>query len=166
MAGEMWVNRVAVVMIPVRPGTLTTATRVTQHSAQGLSPQGIAAPPQGGVNRHLMLQPPKQPGPEFKFRLGPWHQRTTTTQILWSDGWAWLANRVGVMSTPGRTDMLKKPTRVTHQALLSDQGLNIVVVFAHLGPLQAEALQQLASVGKTSRFWGLRASEREGFKGE
>ncbi len=70
------------------------------------------------------------------------------------------------MSTPGRTDMLKKPTRVTHQALLSDQGLNIVVVFAHLGPLQAEALQQLASVGKTSRFWGLRASEREGFKGE
>ncbi len=28
------------------------------------------------------------------------------------------------------------------------------------------ALQQLASVGKTSRFWGLRASEREGFKGE
>ncbi len=47
------------------------------------------------------------------------------------------------MSTPGRTDMLKKPTRVTHQALLSDQGLNIVVVFAHLGPLQAEALQQL-----------------------
>ncbi len=39
-------------------------------------------------------------------------------------------------------------------------------VFAHLGPLQAEALQQLASVGKTSRFWGLRASEREGFKGE
>ncbi len=70
------------------------------------------------------------------------------------------------MSTPGRTDMLKKPTRVTHQALLSDQGLNIVVVFAHLGPLQAEALQQLASVGKTSRFWGSRASEREGFKGE
>ncbi len=70
------------------------------------------------------------------------------------------------MSTPGRTDMLKKPTRVTHQALLSDQGLNIVVVFAHLGPLQAEALQQLASVGKTSRFWALRASEREGFKGE
>ncbi len=70
------------------------------------------------------------------------------------------------MSTPGRTDMLMKPTRVTHQALLSDQGLNIVVVFAHLGPLQAEALQQLASVGKTSRFWGLRASEREGFKGE
>ncbi len=62
------------------------------------------------------------------------------------------------MSTPGRTDMLMKPTRVTHQALLSDQGLNIVVVFAHLGPLQAEALQQLASVGKTSRFWG--------FKGE
>ncbi len=78
------------------------------------------------------------------------------------------------MSTPGRTDMLMKPTRVTHQALLSDQGLNIVVVFAHLGPLQAEALQQLASVGKTSRFWGLRrvnakdlrASEREGFGGE
>ncbi len=73
MAGEMWVNRVAVVMIPVRPGTLTTATRVTQHtqhSAQGLSPQGIAAPPQGGVNRHLMLQPPKQPGPEFKFARG------------------------------------------------------------------------------------------------
>ncbi len=70
------------------------------------------------------------------------------------------------MSTPGRTDMLMKPTRVTHQALLSDQGLNIVVIFAHLGPLQAEALQQLASVGKTSRFWGLRASEREGFKGE
>ncbi len=67
---------------------------------------------------------------------------------------------------PWRTDMLKKPTRVTHQALVSDQGLNIVVVFAHLGPLQAEALQQLASVGKTSRFWGLRASEREGFKGE
>ncbi len=60
--------------------------------------------------------------------------------------------------------MLMKPTRVTHQALLSDQGLNIVVVFAHLGPLQAEAWQQLASVGKTSRFWGLRASEREGFK--
>ncbi len=48
------------------------------------------------------------------------------------------------MSTPGRTDMLMKPTRVTHQALLSDQGLNIVVVFAHLGPLQAEALQQWA----------------------
>ncbi len=68
------------------------------------------------------------------------------------------------MSTPGRTDMLKKPTRVTHQAVLSDQGLNIVVVFAHLGPLQAEALQQLASVGKTARFWALRASEREGFK--
>ncbi len=83
-----------------------------------------------------MLQPPKQPGPEFKFARGHGNQRKTTTQILWSDGWAWLANRVGVMSTPGRTDMLKKPTRVTHQALLSDQGLNIVVVFAHLGPLQ------------------------------
>ncbi len=62
------------------------------------------------------------------------------------------------MSTPGRTDMLKKPTRVTHQALLSDQGLNIVVVFAHLGPLQAEALQQLASVGKNIKVLG--------FKGE
>ncbi len=70
------------------------------------------------------------------------------------------------MSTPGRTDMLKKPTRVTHQALLSDQGLNIVVVFAHLGPLQAEALQQLASVGKNIKVLGLRASEREGFKAE
>ncbi len=69
-----------------------------------------------------------------------------TDSLVWR--WAWLANRVGVMSTPGRTDMLMKPTRVTHQALLSDQGLNIVVVFAHLGPLQAEALQQLASVGK------------------
>ncbi len=112
----------------------------------------------GGCQQTLMLQPPKQPGPEFKFRLGPWHQRTTTTQILWSDGWAWLANRVGVMSTPGRTDMLKKPTRVTHQALLSDQGLNIVVVFAHLGPLQAEALQQLASVGQNIKVLG--------FKGE
>ncbi len=157
MAGEMWVNRVAVVMIPVRPGTLTTATRVTQHTPtfgpRNLVHRESRHHPRGGVNRHLMLQPPKQPGPEFKFRLGPWHQRTTTTQILWSDGWAWLANRVGVMSTPGRTDMLKKPTRVTHQALVSDQGLNIVVVFAHLGPLQAEALQQLASVGKTSRFW-------------
>ncbi len=44
------VNRVAVVMIPVRPGTLTTATRVTQHtqhSAQGLSPQGIGTTPGG-----------------------------------------------------------------------------------------------------------------------
>ncbi len=73
MAGEMWVNRVAVVMIPVRPGTLTTATRVTQHTptfGPRTSPQGIAAPPQGGVNRHLMLQPPKQPGPEFKFARG------------------------------------------------------------------------------------------------
>ncbi len=71
------------------------------------------------------------------------------------------------MSTPGRTDMLMKPTRVTHQALLSDQGLNIVVVFAHLGPLQAEALQQLASVGKTSRFWGFKGEwSEEGFKGE
>ncbi len=68
---------------------------------------------------------------------------------------------------PGVQILLMKPTRVTHQALLSDQGLNIVVVLLpHLGPLQAEALQQLASVGKTSRFWGLRASEREGFKGE
>ncbi len=28
----MWVNRVAVVMIPVRPETLTTPTRVTQHT--------------------------------------------------------------------------------------------------------------------------------------
>ncbi len=27
----MWVNRVTVVMIPVRPETLTTPTRVTQH---------------------------------------------------------------------------------------------------------------------------------------
>ncbi len=26
--------------------------------------------PRGGVNRHLMLQPPKQPGPEFKFARG------------------------------------------------------------------------------------------------
>ncbi len=42
-------------------------------------------------------------------------------------------NRVGVMRTPGRTGMLKKPTRVTHQALLLDQGLNIMLVFAHLG---------------------------------
>ncbi len=124
------------------------------------------APTQGGVNRHLMLQPPKQPGPEFKFARGHGTRGRPQQQILWSDGWAWLANRVGVMSTPGRTDMLMKPTRVTHQALLSDQGLNIVVVFAHLGPLQAEALQQLASVGKTSRFWGFKASEREGFKGE
>ncbi len=44
---------------------LNTATRVThipQHSAQGPSPQGITAPPQGGVNRHLMLQPPKHLG--------------------------------------------------------------------------------------------------------
>ncbi len=122
--------------------------------------------PRGGVNRHLMLQPPKQPGPEFKFARGHGTRGRPQHRFFGLTVWAWLANRVGVMSTPGRTDMLMKPTRVTHQALLSDQGLNIVVVFAHLGPLQAEALQQLASVGKTSRFWGLRASEREGFKGE
>ncbi len=72
--GEMWVNRVAVVMIPVRPGTLTTATRVTQHTptfgprTQSTGNRGTT--PQGGVNRHLMLQPPKQPGPEFKFARG------------------------------------------------------------------------------------------------
>ncbi len=49
MAGEMWVNRVAVVMIPVRPGTLTTA-HVYPHTptfGPRLSPQGIAAPPRG-----------------------------------------------------------------------------------------------------------------------
>ncbi len=69
MAGEMWVNRVAVVMIPVRPGTLTTATRVNP-TYPNIRPKDSVhresrAPPQGGVNRHLMLQPPKQPGPEF-----------------------------------------------------------------------------------------------------
>ncbi len=60
-----------------------------------------------------------------------------------------------------------KPTRVTHQALLSDQGLNIVVVFAHLGPLQAEALQQLAISGQNIKVLGFKGrGEREGFKGE
>ncbi len=74
-----------------------------------------------------------------------------------TDSW-W---RLGMVSKPRRCHehpwayrYAYETTRVTHQALLSDQGLNIVVVFAHLGPLQAEALQQLASVGKTSRFWG------------
>ncbi len=33
-----------------------------------------------------------------------------------------------------------------------------------LGPLWTETLAQVASVGKTSRFWGLRASEREGLR--
>ncbi len=86
-----------------------------------------------------------------------------------------VSNRVGVMSTPGRTYSLMKPTRVTHQALLLDQGLNIVVVFAHLGPLQAELCNSLhqwqnikvlgfKGASERRRIEGL--SEREGFGGE
>ncbi len=55
MAGEMWVNRVAVVMIPVRPGTLTTATRVTQHTPtfgpRTQSTGNRGTPPQGGCQQ-------------------------------------------------------------------------------------------------------------------
>ncbi len=88
-------------------------------------------------------------------RKEPWQLRTTTTQILWSDGWACLAKRVGVLSIP----MLKKPTRVTHQALLSDQGHCVVVVPGSNGSLRTETLPQDASVGKNIRVlttpcWG------------
>ncbi len=88
MAGEMWVNRVAVVMIPVRPGTLTTATRVTQHTPtfgprtqstgnRGTTPGGCQQTPNAFNHRSNLGQSLSS--------LGPWHQRTTTTQILWSD---------------------------------------------------------------------------------
>ncbi len=53
-----------------------------------------------------------------------------------------------------------------YQAPLSAQGHCAVFVPGCLGPLWTETLAQVASVGKTSRFWDLRASEREGFKGE
>ncbi len=74
MAGEIVVKSCGCCDDPCTPRDLnnshTCHPNIPQHSAQGLSPQGIAAPPQGGVNRHLMLQPPKQPGPEFKFARG------------------------------------------------------------------------------------------------
>ncbi len=65
---------VLIVMIPVRPETLKTPTCVTQHTptfgprTQSAGSHGTT--PGGGVNRHLMLRPPKQPGPEFKFARG------------------------------------------------------------------------------------------------
>ncbi len=141
--------------VPVRPGTLTTATvspNIPQHSAQGQS-TGNRGNHQGGVNRHLMLQPPKQPGPDLSSlgAMAPEDDHNTDS-LVWRLGM--VSKRVGVMSTPGRTDMLMKPTRVTHQALCQTKDSISWSVFAHLGPLQAEALQQLASVGKTSRFWG------------
>ncbi len=139
----------AVVMIPVRPGTLTTATRVTQHTPtfgprtqstgnRGTTPGGCQQTPNASTTEATWARV------KFAGAMAPEDDHNTDS-LVW---------RLGMVSKPrrchehpGRTDMLMKPTRVTHQALLSDQGLNIVVVFAPW-PLQAEALQQLASVGK------------------
>ncbi len=64
------------------------------------------------------------------------------------------------MRTPGRTGMLKKPTRVTHQALLLDQGLNIMLVFAHLGFVTACISGQNIRV-LTKPFWESAANTQQ-----
>ncbi len=58
------------------------------------SPQGIAAPPQGGVNRHLMLQPPKQPGQSLSSlgAMAPEDDHNTDS-LVW---------RLGMVSKPRR----------------------------------------------------------------
>ncbi len=139
---------------------------IPQHSAQGLSPQGITAPPQGGLNRHLMLQPPKQPGPEFKFARGHGTRGRPQTQILWSDG-------LGMVSKPRRCHEHPWAYRYAYETHTSHPPSPTVRPRTQYRgrlcpprPSAGWALQQLASVGKTSRFWGLSASEREGFKGE
>ncbi len=152
---EMWVKCAVVVMIPVRPGTFTTPTHFTRH-APTFGPRIQFAWSRGTTLAGCHQTPNPSTTEATWARVSvckePWHLRTTITQILWSNSWAWLAKCVGVLSIPGRTSMLKKPTRVTHQALLSDQGLHVVVVLCHHGPLQAENLARVASVGKTSRL--------------
>ncbi len=148
---EMWVKCAVVVMIPVRPG----------HNTHTFHPTCPNIRPKDSVRMESRHHPSGTPNPStteatwarVSVCKEPWHLRTTITQILWSNSWAWLAKCVDVLSIPGRTGMLKKPTRVTHQALLSDQGLHVVVVLCHHGPLQAENLARVASVGKTSRLW-------------
>ncbi len=68
------------------------------------------------------------------------------------------------MSTPGRTDMLMKPTRVTHQALLSDQDS---ISWSSLPTSALCRLRLCNSLHQWAKHQvlGLRASEREGFKG-
>ncbi len=153
---EMWVKCAVVVMIPVRPGTFTTPTHFTRHDPT-FGPRIQFAWSRGTTLAGCHQTPNPSTTEATWARVSvckePWHLRTTITQILWSNSWAWLAKCVGVLSIPGRTGMLKKPTRVTHQALLSDQGLHVVVVLCHHGPLQAENLARVASVGKTSRLW-------------
>ncbi len=152
---EMWVKCAVVVMIPVRPGTFTTPTHFTRHDPT-FGPRIQFAWSRGTTLAGCHQTPNPSTTEATWARVSvckeQWHLRTTITQILWSNSWAWLTKCVGVLSIPGRTGMLKKPTRVTHQALLSDQGIHVVVVLCHHGPLQAENLARVASVGKTSRL--------------
>ncbi len=87
-------NRVAVVMIPVRPGTLTTPTRVTQHTptfAQGLSPQGIGGTTPGGCQQTPNASTTEAPGQSLS-SLGAWHQKDEPQHRFFGlTVWAWLA---------------------------------------------------------------------------
>ncbi len=70
-ADEMWVNRVGCCDDPCTPRDLnnshTCQPTYPNIRPKDLVPQGIAAPPQGGVNRHLMLQPPEATWARVKF---------------------------------------------------------------------------------------------------
>ncbi len=109
---EMWVKCAVVVMIPVHPGTFTTPTHFTRH-APTFGPRIQFAWSRGTTLAGCHQTPNPSTTEATWARVSvckePWHLRTTITQILWSNSWAWLAKCVGVLSIPGRTSMLKNP---------------------------------------------------------
>lgn len=94
----MWVKRVAVVIIPVHPGTFTTPTRFTQH-APTFSPRTQFAWSHGTTLAGCH-QTPNASTTEATWARNsacrePWHPMTTT-QHPWADGWELSAKCAGV----------------------------------------------------------------------
>ncbi len=88
---KMLVKCAVVVMIPVRPGIFTTPTHFTRH-APTFDPRTQSTESHGttlaGCHQTPNASTTEATWARVSVRKEPWHLRTTTTQILWSDGWA------------------------------------------------------------------------------
>ncbi len=151
----MWVKHVAIVIVPVHPGTFTTPTLFTQH-APTFSPRTQFAWSHGttlaGCHQTPNASTTEATWARYSACREPLHPMTTTRHP-WADGWELLVKCAGVVSIPGHLGMLRTPTELTIKPHCQPKGTVLWSFLGAMAPCKLSlSLQGAKAPKKTTHF--------------
>ncbi len=157
----MWVKHVAIVIVPVHPGTFTTPTLFTQHDPT-FSPRTQFAWSHGttlaGCHQTPNASTTEATCAKVSAYREPCHQMTTT-QHPWADGWELSAKCAGVVSIPGHQVCSEHPTQLTFKPHCQPKGTVLWSFPGAMAPCESKLCPRLHQWAKTSGFWRHPAGE-------